>query len=163
MAQEYFRRGTSKLLWLASAPSSLSAPTQAELAAGIDLSPQLSAVDGFEFKTTFIDVENMATRTTTSIAGPNKADGGTLTFNEKKNPSGATSGSFDPIMAALPADTEGYLLYAPYGTTTGNDIEVWHCRVGSFSRDRGLTNSTAKYKVEMAALDPPNQHATIAA
>lgn len=163
MADEYYRRGTSKVVWLATKPVSLSAPTQAEITAGINLSAQLAGVDGFMSKTTFVDVENMASRTTTSLAGPNKADGGTLTFNEKKNAAGATPSSYDPIMAALTQDATGYLMIAPYGSATGNDAEIWHCQVGSFSRDMGMTNTVAKYKIELGALDPPTQHATIAA
>lgn len=163
MANEYFRRGTAKAYWLASAPALLTAPTTVEISAGIDLSPQLNGIDGFSNKVTFIDVENLASRTTTNISGPIKADGGTLTFNEKKAASGATSGSYDTILAALSQDSTGYLLLAPYGVGAGNDVELWPSTVGSFSRKWDMGNATAKWMAELAATGVPYQHSTIGA
>lgn len=161
MANEFYRRGTSKVIWLAAAPAISGAPTTVEITAGIDLSDQLNAVDGFSFKTTFIDVENLGSRVTTTISGPSKADGGTLTFNEKKSPSGATSGTYDPIMDALDVDTAGYLLFLPYGVLSGHDGELWSVRVGSFSRMWDMGNTPAKWAAEMAATGVPNQHVTV--
>lgn len=163
MANEYFRRGTSKVYFLASAPAITASPTTIEISAGLDLSPQLAGVDGFSFKTTFIDVENLASRVTTTISGPTKADGGTLTFNEKKAASGATSGTYDSIMDALDVDATGTLMFAPYGITAGNDVEMWPVTVGSFSRAWDMGNSVAKWMAEFAATGTPTQHATIGA
>lgn len=163
MANEFYRRGTSEVYWLASAPAIPASPTTVEIAAGINLSDQLNAVDGFSFSTTFIDVENLGTRVTTTISGPSKADGGTLTFNEQRAASGATSGTYDDIMDALDVDTSGYLLFCPYGVANGNDVELWSVRVGSFSRQWDLGNTPAKWMAEMAATAAPIQHATIGA
>src|ERR1051325_707348 len=117
MAQEYYRRGTTKVLFAASAPAT--PPTAANITAATDLSPQLAGYDGGDFKTTFIDIENLATRSTPQLPGPNALSAITLTFNEKKTAT-VTTGTTDPIMAALVKDATGYLLVAPYGTAVGN-------------------------------------------
>ena len=161
MANEFYRRGTSEVYWLASAPAIPASITTVEIAAGIDLSDQLNAVDGFSFSTTFIDVENLGSRVTTTISGPSKADGGTLTFNEQRAASGATSGTYDDIMDALDVDAAGYLAFFPYGVANGNDYELWAVRVGSFSRQWDLGNTPAKWMSEMAATGVPIQHGTI--
>lgn len=163
MANEFYRRGVSKVYWLATAPAITASPTTVEIGAGIDLSPQLNAIDGFSFKTTFIDVENMASRTTTTISGPVKADGGTLTFNERKAASPPTSGTYDSIMDALDVDATGVLLFAPYGIAAGNDVEIWPASVGSFGRKWDMGNTTAKWMAEFAATGSPTQHATVGA
>lgn len=163
MANEFYRRGTSKVYFLATPPAITASPTTVEIGAGVDLSTQLNGIDGFSFKTTFIDVENLSSRVTTTISGPTKADGGTLTFNEKKATSGATSGTFDPIMDALDVDATGALVFAPYGVLGGNDVEVWPVTIGSFSRKFDLGNTTAKWMAEFAATAAPTQHATIGA
>jgi membrane-bound inhibitor of C-type lysozyme len=163
MANEFYRRGTSKVYFLATAPAITASPTTVEISAGIDLSPQLNGLDGFSFKTTFIDVENLATRVTTTISGPTKADGGTITFNEKRAASGATSGTYDTIMDALDVDSTGVLLFAPYGVVAGNDVEIWPVTIGSFSRKWDMGNTTAKWMAEFAATAAPTQHATIGA
>lgn len=161
MANEYYRRGVAKAYFLASAPAITASPTTVEIAAGVDLSVQLNAIDGFSNKTTFIDVENLSSQTTTSLSGPIKADGGSLTFNEKKNPSGVTSSSYDTILAAMTQGTTGYLLLAPYGGTAGNDVEVWPVTVGSFSRKWDMGNTPGKWMADMAVTGTPTQHATI--
>jgi hypothetical protein len=163
MANEFYRRGTSEVYWLAAAPAIPASITTVEVAAGINLSAQLNAVDGFSFSTTFIDVENLASRVTTTISGPSKADGGTLTFNEKRAASGATSGTYDNIMDALDVDAAGYLAFFPYGVANGNDYELWAVRVGSFSRQWDLGNTPAKWMSEMAATGVPIQHGTVGA
>jgi hypothetical protein len=161
MANEYYRRGVAKAYFLASAPAITASPTTVEIAAGVDLSPQLNAIDGFSNKTTFIDVENLSSQTTTSLSGPIKADGGSLTFNEKKNPSGVTSSSYDTIMATMVQGTTGYLLLLPYGTTAGNDGELWPVTVGSFSRKWDMGNTPGKWMADMAVTGTPTQHVTI--
>jgi hypothetical protein len=163
MANEFYRRGTSKVYFLATPPAITASPTTVEISAGVDLSTQLNGIDGFSFKTTFIDVENLSSRVTTTISGPTKADGGTITFNEKKAASPPTSGTYDPIMDALDVDATGALVFAPYGVSGGNDVEVWPVTIGSFSRKWDLGNTTAKWMAEFAATAAPTQHATIGA
>jgi hypothetical protein len=163
MANEFYRRGVSKVYFLASAPAITASPTTVEISAGIDLSPQLNAIDGFSKKTTFIDVENLANRDTPKISGPVNIDGGTLTFNEKKATSPPTSGTYDTIMDALDVDATGTILFAPYGIAAGNDVEIWPVTVGSFSRKWDMGNTTAKWMAEFAPTSSPTQHATIGA
>lgn len=161
MANEFYRRGISEAYWLASAPAIPGSATTVEIAAGVNLSDQLNAVDGFSNTVTFIDVENLGSRTTFTIPGPVKADGGTLTFNEQRAPSGATSGTYDEIMDVMDPDAQGYLALFPYGVANGNDYELWNVTVGSFSRAWDLGNTPAKWMAELAATGVPIQHGTV--
>src|SRR5215213_7038936 len=129
MANEYYRRGVSKVLWSAATPAN--PPTAANITASVDLSPQINAIDGFTSSTEFIDVENLSTRLTPKLSGPVNIEGGSITFNEVKNPAAATSYSFDPIWTAMAQDSAGWLLFLPYGNTVGNNVEVWQATVGS--------------------------------
>lgn len=160
MALEYYRRGTSEVRFLATAPAS--PPTAANITASVNLSTQLNAIDGFTFETEFIEVETLSTRTTPKLAGPENVEGGTLTFNEKKTAT-VTPATTDPIMVALAKDASGYLLFCPYGSAVGNDVEVWPVTVGSFSRAWDMGATPAKWMASFASTAAPTQHATIAA
>ena len=161
MALEYYRRGVSKLYWSATAPAS--PPTAANITAAVDLSPQLNAIDGFTAETEFIDVENLSTRFNPKLAGPINIEGGTLTFNEQKAASGATAYNQDPIRVALAQDAAGYLIFAPYGTTTGSNVEVWAATVGSNTRSWDMGATPAKYMVDFAATAVPVFNGNLAA
>jgi hypothetical protein len=162
MANEFYRRGTTKVIFLAAEPT-LSAPTQVQIAAGVDLSPQINAIEGFMFKNALITVENLETTFDATIGGPDQADASALTMNEKKNPSGATDDEYDTIRDALPKGETGWILIAPYGTAAGNEAEVWPVVVTSNARQFTLAAETAKYRVEFGITDPPTQDAVIAA
>ena len=161
MSLEYYRRGTSKWLWSTSAPSA--PPTAAQITAAVDISPQLNAIDGFTTETEFIDIENLSTRTTPKLAGPINVEGGTLTFNEQKAASGVTAYNHDTIRSGFAQDTTGYLIACPYGTATGNNVEVWGVTVGSNSRSWDMGATPAKYMVDFAATAVPVFTGNIAA
>lgn len=155
MANEYYRRGTTKIVFLTAAPADLAEPSPTELSAGIDLSAQVQAIEGFMFKNALITVENLETTFDSTIGGPDQADASSLTMNEKKNPSAATASTYDTIRAALPKGATGYIVVAPYGTAVGNACEVWPVVITSNSRQYTLAAETAKYRVEFGVTARP--------
>lgn len=161
MALEYYRRGVTVVKWATSAPAT--PPTAAQVTAAVDVSPQLNAIDGFTSETEFIDIENLSTRITPKLAGPNNIEGGTLTFNEQKAASGATAYNHDTIRSGFAQDTAGYIIICPYGTTTGSNVEVWPVTVGSNSRQYDMGATPAKYMVSFAATGVPAVTGNIAA
>lgn len=162
MANEYYRRGTTKIVFLAAAPANLGSPTAAEITAGVDLSAQVQAIEGFMFKNALITVENLETTFDSTIGGPDQADASALTMNEKKNPSAATTPTYDTIRAALPKGTTGFIVIAPYGTATGAAVEVWPVVVTSNARQYTLAAETAKYRVEFGVTNRPTLVAAVA-
>jgi hypothetical protein len=161
MANEFYRRGTTKIYFLDTEPASLTEVKRSELLGGVDLSSQINAIEGFMFKNSLITVENLETTFDATIGGPDQADASALTMNEQRNASGVTGSGFDTVRAALPKGTSGYIVIAPYGQSASNQVEVWPVVVTSNSRQFTLAAETAKYRVEFGVTEPPTQNSRV--
>lgn len=146
----YFRRGLSKIQFLP-AVASLNAPTAPEIAAGIDLSPQVSDISGFEFSNSPIITPDLSTTFDTQIPGADTTSTSTLTFYDDSASS--------TIRTGLAKGTAGYILLQPYGSTTAKRSEVWPV-ITTGCNDHWVTgNEAAKFTASFAVTAPPHQAA----
>lgn len=153
MGNRYFRRGTSKLIWLASAPSA--SPTQTQLTAGDDLTPDLAEVTGLTSESSPIETPDMNSPFTSTIPGPITAGNPTVTIYERL---GDTT-----FLELLARGATGFLAFCPEGLGVGKPVEVHAVQVSSRSRNLGIGNEGATFVATMAATAPPDTDAVQAA
>lgn len=161
MADEYWRRGLSKVYWSATAVTTN--PTAAQIAASVDLTPQIGGMEGFETAVERIAVENLASTFTPGLTGPQTIGNPRITFHDKKKPTPPTNATYDAIRVALVEGATGTLILCPYGTTTGSRVELWQAQSGGANDQWSLGNETAKYVVEFGITATPNKSAVTAA
>lgn len=148
----FFRRGITKIYYLP-ACSNTSAPTSAEISAGIDLSPKIAAIAGFQLKNTPIATPDLVTTFDPTIPGVDAADNSELTFY--------SDDTSDTTKTTLAKGTAGFLLFALRGAGTGKPAETWPIKVTSNSEEYVLTNDAAKYMVGFSVTSIPIQNATM--
>jgi hypothetical protein len=152
---KFFRRGVSKVVFLGTVPSSLSAPTLAEIAAGVDLSPFISEMNGWQLTNTPIRTPNLADTFTSQIDGEETVADSTLTMNDEN---GASA-----FRTALPKGTAGWILLAPYGITATKRCEVWPVKSTGINDQYTVGNEPARTVVSFAITAVPTQTATVTA
>lgn len=140
------RRGGTSKIFFAPTISNKAAPTQAEITAGTDLTPQLAEINGVTFSNQPIDVPDFSSAWTKKIPGEDQADDPALTFYED-----STS---NPIKTALAKGTAGYLVLCPWGSTATKVCEVWPVTVASNAREWSAGNEAARYVVKFTTTDP---------
>jgi hypothetical protein len=121
-ARRYTSRGTSKTYWVVSIDNP-SAPTVAELNAGIDLTGDVLDNSTWSFEAGQIQTPDMASRVTTSIPGPIDLGSQTLTMYSSRD--GVDGGTL------MPMDAVGHVVFFPGGLTAGYKMNVWPVTVAS--------------------------------
>src|SRR5713101_8748825 len=92
----YVPEGTRKIYYVPTIATQ-SAPTRAEMNAGVDLTPEIAVMTGFTVKSDTVEVPDMSTRFTGKIPARIVADDSMITFY-------ASSTSND-VRTVLPRDT----------------------------------------------------------
>lgn len=149
----FFRRGVSKVRFLPAVAGT--SPTRAELNAGTDLSPQISAIGGFSLENAPIATPDLGTTFDSQIDGPDTAPTSTLTFYDDDV---ATA-----IRTALAKGTAGYIVLMPYGDIASRRCEVWPVKSTGVNDAWGTDASAATFAVGFAVTSRPNQNGTIPA
>jgi hypothetical protein len=154
----YFRRGTSKM-YFAPTIADISAPTEAEMLAGTDLSCEVGEIEGFKFSNNPIDVPDFCSEFVSKIPGEDTGDDSSMTFYEDD--------TSNPIQALLAKGTEAYIVLFPYGISAtdpqaGDECEVWPVSVASNTREWSAGNDPARYMVEFTLSAPPDTSAVVA-
>lgn len=150
----FFRRGLSEIHFVPSV-SSLAAPTRAEITAGVDLTPGIAEVAGFNFSNSPITTPDLSTTFTTQIPGEDTSDTSTLTFYDDD--------ADDEIRTAVAKGEEGFLVFMPYGDVATKRAEVWPA-ISTGANDQWTTgNEAAKFQVSFAITAEPTQDAVVPA
>lgn len=153
MAQ-FFRKGISKIRFCP-AVADLAAPTRVELTAGVDLSPQVSSITGFQLTNAPIAVPNLAAIFTPQITGEDTVSDSSLTFNDDD--------TLETIRTALAKGTSGVVVLMPYGDVESKRAEAWPAISTGVNDEWTTDNTAAKFMVGFAITETPEQNAAIPA
>lgn len=145
----YNDRGVTKWLALTSAPSSLSAPTAAELDAGTDLSPDIAAVNGFERDVSFGTSPSLAT--TTDFQSVDSASYPASGFDLYRREASTT------IYDIFDEGTDLWLVACIEGRGTGNPTQVWPVDVANRTDLHGRFGQRRQYRVQCAIKADPTE------
>lgn len=149
---KFFRRGVSKVYFMTADPGpSVSA---AEFTAGVDLSPSITEMSGWQLTNTPIRTPNLADTFTSQIDGEETVGDSTLTMLDENGVSG--------FRTALPKGTVGFIVLAPYGTVAGKRCEVWPVKSTGVNDQYTVGNEPARTVVSFAITAVPNQIAVTA-
>lgn len=146
----FFRRGYSKIKW---APAVAGAsPTRAEITAGVDLSPQVADIAGFQLTNNPIVTPDLATSFDSQIDGPDTTADSSLTFYDDN--------AAAVIRTTLAKGVSGCILLFPYGDNSGKRCEVWQVKSTGVNDQWSLDATAAQFQVGFAVLSTPNQAGT---
>lgn len=149
----FFRRGISKARFL---PSLAGAnPTRAEITAGLNLSPFVASVQGFQLSNAAIPTPNLEDRFTSQIEGEDTVQDSGFTLNDDMDDT--------DIRDALPKGTEGWVLLMPYGDVATKRCEIWPVRVSGFNDVWDMGNNPAQAALQFVITGVPDQDGTIPA
>jgi len=138
--------------------STPAAPKCSELngAGGLDVTSQLSDIQGFSFDNTPIDVPDMSQVLITKIPGEDAIADCMLTFYEDK--------TVNPIKAKFVKGTIGWVIICATGfqggvtggiPTIGDVVDVWPVQVSSNARQYASGAAASKYLVKLAPTAAP--------
>src|SRR6266705_1774674 len=116
----YIPPGTRKIYWVTTI-ATYTAPTRAELNAGIDLTAEVAEISGFTTTSDTTETPDLSTRFTAKIPGRITADDSSLSFY-------ASSNSSD-VRTVLPRDTAGFVVILWEGDVTGQRMDVFPAKV----------------------------------
>lgn len=125
------------------------APLRAEINAGLTINPILTAVDGLQDGTNFVDVATFASLRTGTAVGRSPSISGTLsTLGDKAG---------NDIRAEITKLDKKTLLIMDEGDVPGSYMDVWDVVVGSVAPD----NSVDSYMTVMVSLAVSNTFARV--
>ncbi len=127
----YVPPGTRKIYWVTTIANYLS-PTRGELNAGIDLTAEIAAINGFTVTSGTADTPDLSTRFTAKIPGRITADNSSLVFY-------ASTTSSD-VRTVLPRDTAGFAVFLWEGDVTGQRMDIFPAKVTTESVDGNMEN-----------------------
>ena len=149
----YFRPGVTSIVWVISV-SNQASPTRAEINGGTDLRNEVSAIDGWQVTSNFIDAPDLGSRFTQRIAGRIAADDSSITFYASQN-------SVD-VRGILVRDSTGYILMMDEGDTPGRKMDVFKVTVASAPKQRAI-DDPSQIQVQFAITAVPSENVTIPA
>lgn len=153
MANEYWRKGVTKVYFTTATLTTN--PTNAQISAATDLTPQINAMDGWETQVERIPTENLDSSFTSTITGPRTVGDASITFLDQKHPTTVTPANYDAVRALLAIGTRGTLVLMPYGNTVGNRVELWPVESSGPNDIVSLANEPAKYRVDFGITGLP--------
>ncbi|MER5642050.1 hypothetical protein ABT095_34575 [Kitasatospora sp. NPDC002227] len=161
--QRFMRRGITKVLFLKTIAAATNVPTRAELSPGsdltksaVDLSRQVSDVEGWSLENSPIETPDLGSRFSTSIPGEDKAASSSLTFYEDL--------AAETVETLLSKDVVGYVVILRKGDIPqSKSMDIFPVRVGSRAPSYSTGTEPAKFKVSFAITDVPTLDAAIPA
>lgn len=151
---KFYRRGISEIHFLP-AVASPAAPTRVEITAGVDLSPGVAAIAGFQLSNAPIAVPNLKDQFTPQIDGEDTIADSSLTFNDDID--------VDDIRTTLAKGTVGFLELMPYGDVVGARVETWPVKVSGFNDTWDLGATPAQAVAGFVVTGVPEQNGVIPA
>jgi hypothetical protein len=151
---KFYRRGISEIHF-APAVTDLAAPSRPQITAGVELSPGVAAIAGFQLSNAPIPVPNLKDQFTPQIDGEDTIADSTLTFNDDVDD--------DEIRTTLAKGTTGFLILMPYGDVAAARCEVWPVKVSGFNDTWDLGATPAQAVAGFVVTGVPEQNAVVPA
>lgn len=152
-AIRYYRPGLTKVDWLP-ACANTAAPTRAEINAGTGLTGDVTAIDGWQPTSNFLDAPDLASSFVAKVAASREAGDSSLTMYQSSN-------SVD-VRTLLPRGTSGFVMFLDEDDIAGRKADVYAVTVGSAVKLRDI-GDLAKIQVSFAITKEPNENVTIPA
>jgi hypothetical protein len=149
----YFRPGVTQVSYVPTIATQ-SAPTRAELNAGTALGGEISAIEGWQVTSNFLDSPDLASTFISKVASSTAADDSSLTFYASVN-------SID-VRSLLPRGTTGYIVFLDESDTAGRKMDVFKIIVAAAPKQRDL-DSLAQIQVQFSVVAAPSENVTIPA
>lgn len=148
-AVRYIHPGVTKMYFLTAIAATNLQATRAELDAGTDLSPELSATSGWSVGSNIVDTPDAGSEFTSKIIGRTNSPDSTATFYMTKT--GA-----DALRALLPRNTTGFVVFCWGGDVEGNLADTFPVTVASAAKEVTLaTEDPARVMMSFAITATP--------
>lgn len=148
-------RGVTPCYWVPTIANP-AAPTRGELDAGLNLSKQIMAIDGWAVSSEKIETPDLGTEYTGNIPGSTSSDDSSLTFYSDKNG--------NDIRQVLPRGEDGFIVWLHGGDIPGNHtMDVYPVRVGSRGKPVSLDDEACSIEVGFFITDEPQEDLEIPA
>lgn len=144
----FFRRGVSKIKFAPAVAGS--SPTRGEITAGVDLSPSVAAINGFQFSNSPISMPDLSDNFDSQITGPDTAGDSSLNFYDDDTAS--------TIRTTLAKGTAGFLLLFPYNDLVGKRVEKWPVTSLGVNDEWSLDATAAQFQIQFAVTSRPTQN-----
>ena len=149
----FFRRGVSKIRFASAVVGN--SPTRPEITASVDLSPAVSAINGFQFQNNPITTPDLSDNFDSQITGPDAAGDSSLNFYDDDVST--------TIRTTLAKGTPGFLLYLPYGDVPTKRVEKWPVTSLGVNDEWSMDATAAQFQVQYAITSRPYQQGVIPA
>jgi hypothetical protein len=149
----FFRRGVSKTRFLPAQAGT--SPTRPEITAGVDLSVDLAAINGFQFSNAPIATPDLSDNFDSQITGPDTVGDSSMDFYDQDNAS--------TIRTAVAKGTAGVVLLMPYGDVPTKRCESWRATSTGVNDAWSLDATAAQFNVSFAITSRPTQAGVIPA
>lgn len=147
----YYRRGTTKVLWVP-AIASKAAPTRTELNAGTALEGETGAMAGWQTTSETVATPALGSRFTPVVGGAITAAESSLTFWASKDG--------DDVRSLLTRETPGFVVWMDEGDVSGQTMDVYPVTVTSQAKVREL-DGAAQIMCQFAITAEPAENVTI--
>lgn len=144
----FFRRGRSKMKWLPAVAGT--SPTRAEITAGVDVTPAIADISGFQLENNPIETPDLSTAFNSQITGPDAAASSGVTCYD--DDASAT------LRSAMAKGTAGFMILMPYGDSVGKRIEVYPSTSTGVNDKWTLAAEAAQVVIGFAITATPNQN-----
>lgn len=149
----YYRQGVSKVIWLPTV-ASINSPTRAEINAGIDLSPEISASAGWEVTSNTEDANALGSSFVGKVMSTTTAGDSSLSFFSDLT-------SVD-VRSLLTRGTVGYIIWMDEGDVAGQKMDVFAVTVTSAPKQRDM-GAISQIMVNFVVTRAPAENVTIPA
>lgn len=120
----YTKFSTTTYLWVPTIASQ-AAPTLAEFNAGKNLTPEITAVAGFQKSTASLDLPKAGTTFTGNLPGRQTASDSSLTFTL------STAGPTVDVRSVLTEGLSGFIVICNEGIVASGYCDIWPVRIGT--------------------------------
>lgn len=149
----YYRRGTTKVLWVPTIASKAS-PTRSELNAGTALEGETGAMAGWQTTSATVPTPALGSRFTPVVGGEITAADSSLTFWASKDG--------DDVRTLLTREARGFVVWMDEGDVEGQTMDVYEVQVTSQAKVREL-DSAAQIMCQFAITSEPSENVEIPA
>jgi hypothetical protein len=152
----YIPEGITQFYWL-TACADISAPTRAELDAGVDLSPEVAAMGNWGTTSASADAPDLKSRFVPQVPSLITIDGPTLSVYLSQDDDVAD------VRSVLVRDAAGFIVTFPEGDTPGNLMDIFPCRVASLEKPTALGGTVAVGEATWTVTAEPAENVVVPA
>lgn len=156
---DFIYQGNIRAFFLTAISDSGFAPTVAEIDAGVELTGNIRAFGGFDFKTNRVQTPKADSRFVRQINGTQVSSDSSLTIY--------TDSVTNPLRTTLAQDVEGFIVFADYKPTgdlvAGDLVDVFPVSVSGRPKRRVLGDDAADWMAEFSIREVPAEDTAVLA